>query len=181
MPTEDADRIIKWCGAEFESACFVCYEQVRVGDAFGAVMLAHLKKRGSPLRTCLSYPGLPDVGQRYLTLGYDVCTVLDMDDVYYRWLPGRPKTADAWRRSERMELFDEMEEWHMIQRHYSIAVACKDPRLRTVLKAPSLPASVGTKDMSNSSASASQGTAVDSGVAQQPPFGIPTPGGSGLL
>jgi len=37
-----------------------------------------------------------------------------MDDVYYKWLSARARTAEGWRRAERMELFDELEEWHMI-------------------------------------------------------------------
>jgi len=70
MPTVEADGIIEWCAKSFSKAAFVCYEQVKVGDAFGAVMLAHLEKRGSPLRTCVSYPGIPDLARRYLHLGF---------------------------------------------------------------------------------------------------------------
>ena len=44
-----------------------------------------------------------------------------MNDVYYRLL-----SPEAVARAERLELFDEVEEWHLMSAHYCIAVACKE-------------------------------------------------------
>lgn len=67
---------------------------------------------------------------RFTSLGWAACAVLDMDEIYYKQLP-RSDVArcvpclgnvsllahvERTRRSvERLEIFDELEEWHMIQ------------------------------------------------------------------
>ena len=48
------------------------------------------------------------------------------------------------RRIERLELFDELEEWHLIQQHYCIAIGVKDSAgLLGGFGLPRLPAGAG--------------------------------------
>ena len=54
-------------------------------------------------------------------LGYKMASVLDMNQVYYQYLDSKDVS-----RIQRLELFDELEEWHLIQGHYCIAVAIND-------------------------------------------------------
>ena len=44
-----------------------------------------------------------------------------MNQVYYQYLDSKDVS-----RIQRLELFDELEEWHLIQGHYCIAVAIND-------------------------------------------------------
>ncbi len=46
-----------------------------------------------------------------------------MDTVYRKHLDPRDKA-----RIERLEIFDEFEEWHMIQEHYCITIGVNDHR-----------------------------------------------------
>ncbi|PHJ22061.1 leucine carboxyl methyltransferase [Cystoisospora suis] len=48
-----------------------------------------------------------------------------MNKIYDKFIPIHDRN-----RIQRLELFDELEEWRLIQAHYSIAVAVKDPNSR---------------------------------------------------
>jgi len=100
---------------------FVTYEQIRPHDAFGQMMMRNLEERGYKLRGLNAFPDLNSQIARYTELGYQACTSIDMNDVYYRLLP-RAEVA----RIERLEIFDELEEWHLMSAHYSITVACNE-------------------------------------------------------
>ena len=67
------------------------------------------------------YPNCISLKNRYAKLGYKTASVLDMNQVYYQYLDSKDVS-----RIQRLELFDELEEWHLIQGHYCIAVAIND-------------------------------------------------------
>ena len=67
-----------------------------------------------------AHPTIEDQERRFASAGFLASTVWDMNQVYYKYLP-RSLVAKI----ERLEMFDELEEWHMMQAHYCMAVACK--------------------------------------------------------
>jgi tRNA wybutosine-synthesizing protein 4 len=117
-----SQRVIEWAARTFaKGGCVMAtYEQIRPDDAFGRTMLANLESRGCPLLGLRSHPTLESQQVRFLSRGWSVARALDMNDVYRRFLPA----ADV-KRIERLELWDEFEEWNMIQAHYCIAMACR--------------------------------------------------------
>ena len=56
--------------------------------------------------------------QRFEAAGWQRVRCRDMNSVYYGMLP-----PGEVARAARRELFDELEEWHMIQAHYGLVVA----------------------------------------------------------
>lgn len=72
--------------------------------------------------------------QRYKTCGWDHVEVLDMNSVYNYFLPKSEVTRYLLHqcnlltesRIGRLELFDEVEEWNLIQGHYCIVWAFND-------------------------------------------------------
>jgi hypothetical protein len=84
-------------------------------------MTRSLEERGYALRGLFAFPDLQSQRARYLDLGYAASSACDMNDVYYRLLP-----RDAVAAAERLELFDELEEWHLMSAHYSITVAVNE-------------------------------------------------------
>jgi len=72
-------------------------------------------------------PFFPDINSqiaRYRELGYSSgVSVYDMNDIYYKILP-RSEVL----RVEKIEIFDEFEEWHLMSAHYCIAVAVKEDK-----------------------------------------------------
>jgi len=60
---------------------------------------------------------------RFKENGWKKATAWDMDTIYKRIIP-----RDEHLRISKLEIFDEFEEWHMIQEHYCICVAVNDSK-----------------------------------------------------
>jgi len=126
LEPEESDNVIKWladycCGI----TQMVMYEQIEPKDPFGRQMCDHLKRMGCELKSINKYPTRESLVERFTSLGWDeTCldTIKDMNYIYDRCLP----KSDILR-IQRIELFDEFEEWRMIQSHYCISVGFKSP------------------------------------------------------
>jgi len=119
QPQESA-AVIQWA-AGFVAGVFLTYEMIRPDDPFGRMMVKNLEGRGVILPGLRARPDLQDQQESYLSLGWERVDVLDMNDVYDCFLD-RPLVA----RAARLEIFDEMEEWRLIQGHYCIVCAVKE-------------------------------------------------------
>eukprot|EP00946_MAST-07B_sp_MAST-7B-sp1_P004446 g4446.t1 len=120
-----SDALIQWAASSVKGGgVFITYEQILPNDPFGAMMVRNIASRGCPLRSIDKYPSLSSLKSRYESLGWPDTVVRDMNDVYYNFL-----RKDEVKRIERLEIFDELEEWHLIQAHYSITVAVKPSEL----------------------------------------------------
>ncbi|PFH37136.1 leucine carboxyl methyltransferase [Besnoitia besnoiti] len=126
MQTPEADAVLRWAAkaVKYAPSAVAVYEQLNPTDAFGRTMVQNLQTRGCPLMTIFDYPTLQSQKQRYLNLGWSASSVVDMNTIYDKFLPVQEK-----QRVQRLELFDELEEWRLIQAHYSIAVAVSDPEV----------------------------------------------------
>ena len=121
MEHEFSNSVIRFAAKKFSTSVFVTYEQIRPNTRFGSVMVDNIRRRGCPLRSIHEYPNCVSLKRRYETLGYRNVNVLDMNQVYYEYLDAKDVS-----RIQRLELFDELEEWHLIQGHYSIVVAVNE-------------------------------------------------------
>ncbi len=125
MQPHFSTQVIRWAaqGPFSGPVLFATYEQVHPDDPFGRTMMAHLANRGCALLGLLEYPDLPAQKQRYLNQGFDQFGGWTMNDVYSNFADKRELM-----RAEKLEIFDELEEWHMIQSHYAISVAYRGGR-----------------------------------------------------
>lgn len=64
---------------------------------------------------------------RFLDFGWDKVTIADMNQIYERHLEKFEII-----RIQALELFDELEEWRLIQQHYFTAVAVKGEKKQQV-------------------------------------------------
>lgn len=166
LEPEDSCAIIAWAAQALERAVFVTYEQIRPHDAFGQIMARNLAERGYSLRGLSAFPDIPSQRARYLELGFHSATVADMNDVYYRLLPPAEVAA-----AERRELFDEVEEWHLMSAHYCIAVAVKERDRAAGAPKPSAGSAAGSS--STAAIPAAGGAAVAAAVARVAPLRTP--------
>jgi tRNA wybutosine-synthesizing protein 4 len=118
LAPERSDALIAWLRHAFACAAMMVYEQIRPHDAFGRQMVQNIQDRGCPLLGIHAYPDLADQERRFRDAGWTGVVALDMNAVYRNKLD----PADV-RRIERLEIFDEFEEWNLIQAHYCIVVA----------------------------------------------------------
>eukprot|EP00898_Chlorokybus_atmophyticus_P004524 jgi/Chlat1/5072/Chrsp33S05001 len=121
MKPQHSVDLVRWGGSKFNTAAYVVYEPILPDDPFGEQMLINLEARGSPLLGIHGTPNLQAQRDRFLHTGWQRASAADMDEIYTHHLD-----QDDRRRVERLELFDEFEEWHIIQQHYCMAIGVKD-------------------------------------------------------
>ncbi|CAM6084519.1 unnamed protein product [Calypogeia fissa] len=114
--------VVKWAADKLTTAIFVIYEQIHPHDAFGQQMIKNLESRGCGLLGLEDTPTLEAKMKRFTDLGWQNADALNMDVIYNQHLDPIDR-----RRIERLEIFDEFEEWHIMQEHYCVAFGINDP------------------------------------------------------
>ncbi len=117
MHPQQSDALLQWLGQNFSTtaAAMVLYEQVNPDDAFGKQMMINLSVRGCPLLGIM--PTLQAHKERLKNAGWGRADAKTMNEIYKGCLD-----ANDVRRIQKLEIFDEFEEWDLIQEHYCIAL-----------------------------------------------------------
>lgn len=118
MSVEESGALLQSIANTFRCAGILVYEQIHPHDAFGQTMQKNLLARGCPLLSLLEYPELADQKRRFENFGWSSCEALDMLQVWDELLD-----CVENRTVERLEMFDELEEWRLIQSHYCLVLA----------------------------------------------------------
>mmetsp|Transcript_2624 Transcript_2624/g.6165 ORF Transcript_2624/g.6165 Transcript_2624/m.6165 type:complete len:362 (-) Transcript_2624:88-1173(-) len=120
---EASDAVIQWAAratADGVASGMVVYEQTNPNDRFGQVMVQNLRERGCPLLGVHAYPTVEAQKQRFCDLGWGQASICNMNTYFDKFLD-----REEYKRVCRLELFDELEEWWLIQGHYFILMASK--------------------------------------------------------
>lgn len=122
MKPERADDIIKLCG-ELPNSHFLMLEQLipeGENEPFSKQMLKHFRKNDSPLLSVLQYKTLQSQRERFSKLGFPN---INAGDMFKLW-----ESVDVEQRLKvkSLELFDELEEFHLFCHHYIICHATND-------------------------------------------------------
>lgn len=128
METQWSDAVISWAAKLLPQSVFVMYEQIHPHDPFGRIMQEHFLKLNSTLHALRQYPDASAQRRRFLDKGWEQCVCLDMNDFYLGLVPEEER-----RRVERLEPFDEYEEWHQKCSHYFILSASRGSSMAQVL------------------------------------------------
>ncbi|EZG80167.1 putative leucine carboxyl methyltransferase [Gregarina niphandrodes] len=106
------------------SYCLISYDMFNVYDRFGRVMKENLNRRGCEILSTSRFRSVSEIRDHVTQLlpsrsvdggSGPVVKAVDMDTYYSKYI-----TAIEKFRIEQLELFDEMEEWRLIQEHYFV-------------------------------------------------------------
>ncbi|CAD6447080.1 83e3d3e9-4c85-4ed9-8f21-6410cc421a9e [Sclerotinia trifoliorum] len=119
LEVDVAQDVIKWFTNKIPSIGIVLYEPVGVHDAFGQMMVENLASRGIVMPTVQKYKTLKDQKDRLVGLGFGTAeggiNAVSIENVWEDWVAGRERE-----RVDRLEGLDEVEEWLLLARHYSV-------------------------------------------------------------
>ncbi|KAG0738754.1 hypothetical protein G6F57_007173 [Rhizopus arrhizus] len=118
LSSQDSDTILQWITDHTANTMFALYEQIRPDDPFGKMMLKNLKGRNIDLKGIHAFPDLDH--QRARFKGWQHAEAVDINTVHDKCL-----SREELARITKLEMLDELEEWHMLSAHYCIAWAYK--------------------------------------------------------
>mmetsp|Transcript_47993 Transcript_47993/g.79859 ORF Transcript_47993/g.79859 Transcript_47993/m.79859 type:complete len:332 (-) Transcript_47993:598-1593(-) len=123
MEPSESECILSWLAKSFQTAAFANYEMILPDDPFGKSMLENIQARGCSLLGYHACGTLDLQKKRFLSAGWDSAHALDMMDIYSKCLDSHDRS-----RVEKLEIFDELEEWRLMQQHYCISWAIRQPQ-----------------------------------------------------
>lgn len=121
MENADSAKILNFLTKSFEqNVAIVNFEMIKPNDAFGTTMLDNLESRGCQLLGLKDCPDEEAQVTRMLDAGFKKAHCENMLRIHNGKLDETEKA-----RIEKIELFDEFEEWDLIQSHYCICVGSR--------------------------------------------------------
>ncbi|SBT80533.1 leucine carboxyl methyltransferase, putative [Plasmodium malariae] len=119
LEVENSDHLIKKLSEIMQNtSCIIVYEQINPSTAFGKVMIDNFSQRGIKLKSIYKYNNLDLQLKRFKTLGWLNVYINDMNEIYDYHI-----STEERKMVEKLEMFDEFEEWKLLQNHYFILVA----------------------------------------------------------
>jgi len=128
LPAKQSDQAIQFFSVNFEKVYFLNYEMMFLNDQFGKMMVKNFKAKGIDLVGINDYPNIPSLQKRFTELGYTSVEVYDMIDMYNVHLDQTER-----KRIEKIEWFDEFEEWNLMQKHYYVSLCSKGEEIPKVV------------------------------------------------
>lgn len=115
-------------GEYFTEALWVSYDMFSPADRFGVIMQQNIASQGYSVPGFHDFPTLLTQEERFISSGWSIAKALSMMTAFYAMV-----TREEQRRVSRLEMMDEVEEWHMLMSHYCLTVALKGTLFASVV------------------------------------------------
>lgn len=120
MEPEDSRALANLCGSFFENAAILNYEMINPHDNLGKVMVENVEARGCKLLGLKEIDSIEEEKKRFTNAGFTKVQGVTMLDFYNKYAD-----KDERQRIEKIEIFDEFEEWNLLQSHYCLVLGVK--------------------------------------------------------
>lgn len=119
LKKEDSDRILQTVSSMFQGDLLILnYEMIHPSDPFGKVMVENLENRGCQLLGIYDCPNEDfQIKRMKETAQLPSAECYNMSEIYAKKLEQTEK-----KRIEKLEIFDEFEEWELLQKHYCLCL-----------------------------------------------------------
>ena len=122
LSDEEATRVLKSFCHFIPNLAVALYEPTNPIDDFGKMMISNLNARGLSMPTVHAYPTLDDQKSRLRNIGFaHGQEAADVDWLWENWI-----TPEEKQRVNSLEMMDEIEEWQLLARHYSVVWAWQE-------------------------------------------------------
>ena len=118
MKSKHSHELIEYFGKDFTNCVFLNYEQFKLNDRFGKIMIENMHMRSVDLvgmDSCMSEGTQHD---RFIKSGFKIVKIQSMTDYYKNCISG-----DERKRIESIEFLDEVELLYQLLDHYCIGLA----------------------------------------------------------
>lgn len=117
MTSAEGSSLLSWLASTFSSSSAIAvYEQINPNDPFGHQMMINTRQRGCPLIGIQESLGAWELRLTQVA-GWERADAKSMRQLYACGVDG-----EEMRRIRSLEIFDEFEEWDLIQDHYCVAL-----------------------------------------------------------
>jgi len=120
MEHVDSLKVLKAMTDFFTDVALVNFEMINPNDPFGQTMVENLETRGCQLLGLSDVPDEESQINRMIECGFKNGYCENMLRIHNSQLNSTEKS-----RIEALEMFDEFEEWDLIQTHYCICIGSK--------------------------------------------------------
>mmetsp|Transcript_8958 Transcript_8958/g.7964 ORF Transcript_8958/g.7964 Transcript_8958/m.7964 type:complete len:130 (-) Transcript_8958:19-408(-) len=120
MENSDSTKVLKSMTKFFSHVAIVNFEMINPNDAFGQTMVENLEARGCQLLGLKDVPDEESQINRMTENGFKSGYCESMIRIHNSKLDETEKL-----RIEKIEMFDEFEEWELLQSHYCISIGSK--------------------------------------------------------
>ena len=118
MANSEAEKILTALNQFFKNDVIILnYEMIHPNDPFGKVMIENLEDRGCMLPGFIDVPDEKAQEKRMKDVGFTEVECINMNEAYYKRFDQKERE-----RIEKIEIFDEFEEWTLLQSHYCLCL-----------------------------------------------------------
>ena len=117
LPPGKSNEIVRWFGERVRTGVFMSYDPIGPDDAFGRTMIRNVESRGCAFSGIYDAPDVASAARRFTANAWSRAEAYDMNTIYSEKLDPVERA-----RIERIEWFDEFEEWRLIMGHYCISL-----------------------------------------------------------
>ena len=118
LPKEASDSLVTALRTYFTNALWLTYDMISPHDRFGEVMMQNITRAGYQIPGFKDYPSLSSQEERFLSHGWSSAKAITMRTAFYSLV-----SLTEQKRIAALEIFDEVEEWHLLMEHYSLTLA----------------------------------------------------------